>query len=574
MIALLWMAPLAPLAVIPCLLFGRGRRWALLLAALAVSPSLALALAADDHRTSAPWLLSNVELVLDDTGRVFLLLSGLVWGLAGIYAHGSLRGARLRFALFWLVTMSGSIGTTIAGDAVTFYTAFVVMTFAAYGLIVHEGRAAHRAGGIYLAMAVVGEVMLLGGLAIAVWSAGMQEDFAQIRGALTAGAHRHMAIALLVGGFGVKAGLAGLHFWMPLAYRVAPAPASAVLSAAMSKAGLLGLLRFLPLGEASAEGWAVALAVLGFVATFGGVVVGTLQRDAKSALAYSSISQMGLMVVGVSAALGTTAAYAAALTAVTVFALHEGLAKAALFMGAPLPGAVRDPRIRTGVIGVLAMLGLALAAAPLTSGFIAKGYVKAALHEAPHWLSSPAALLLPLSSVATALLMIRFVYLVARAPRATTAEGVSRSEAAAWGCSVFAAAALVWLLPARIADHAALLHPGALWDASWPLALFAGVAALAFLTSRSRGRPPMPHLPPGDVVIALESAVARVARLNLASVGMHGTLPARRNTLTRSGLAALGEMFDIAERSLSGWPVAGILFTALMAAFVVLLQVR
>src|SRR6516225_7782006 len=117
--------------------------------------------------------------------------------------------------------------------------------------------------------------------------------------ALPASPWRDPTLVLLIAGFGLKAGLVPLHVWMPLTYPAAPAPAGSVLSGAVVKAGVIGLIRFIPLDHGT-PGWGEALAIAGLLSAFYGVAVGITQANPKTVLAYSSISQMGLiaMVVG------------------------------------------------------------------------------------------------------------------------------------------------------------------------------------------------------------------------------------------------------------------------------------
>ena len=110
--------------------------------------------------------------------------------------------------------------------------------------------------------------------------------------ALPTSPQRDLILALLIAGLGMKAGLVPFHFWMPLAYSAAPTPASAVLSGAVVKASILGMIRFLPL-ETALPDWGTALAAAGLFAALYGVVIGITQRDPKVVLAYSSVSQMG-----------------------------------------------------------------------------------------------------------------------------------------------------------------------------------------------------------------------------------------------------------------------------------------
>ncbi|MEX2162829.1 MAG: proton-conducting transporter membrane subunit [Sulfuricaulis sp.] len=137
---------------------------------------------------------------------------------------------------------------------------------------------------------------------------------------------------LLLIGFGVKTGVLGLHVALPLAYGVTPAPGAAALASAMIKAGLLGWLRFLPLGFPVPE-WSAIFIALGLAAALYGVVIGLVQREPKVILAYSSISQMGLITVGVGLGLAAPAAAVPALFALTLYALHHALVKGALFLG-------------------------------------------------------------------------------------------------------------------------------------------------------------------------------------------------------------------------------------------------
>src|SRR5262249_9720626 len=136
---------------------------------------------------------------------------------------------------------------------------------------------AHRAAGagiIYVALAVLGEAFLL--MAFVFMVVVTPDGSLLIRdavAALPAWPWRETAVALLILGFGLKIGLVPLHVWMPLVYSAAPIPAAAVLSGAAVKAGVIGLIRFLPLGVAMPE-WGEALAAAGIFSAFYGVLVG------------------------------------------------------------------------------------------------------------------------------------------------------------------------------------------------------------------------------------------------------------------------------------------------------------
>jgi len=309
-------------------------------------------------------------------------------------------------------------------------------------------------------------------------------------------------VVLLIAGFGIKAGLPLLHLWLPLAHPVAPVPASAVLSGVLLKAGLLGWLRFLPLGTAGYAVEGAVLMTLGLVAMFFGVAVGLAQRDVKVLLAYSSVSQMGFMALGVGAGLTAPSLWPVMLPAVTWYALHHALAKSALFLGA---GVVSARGGRAWVLAGLALPALALAGVPFTSGWLAKPALKSALAGLPAPWNTGVAWLLPLAAVATALLMLRLFFLAARTP----GKAGGAAFTVPWAIWVAAAALLPWLLdrPDRAAGPAA---PGTLLPAAWPLAL---ALVLAGLVLRAGVR--APSIPPGDVLVWLERLAAGTMRLCL-----------------------------------------------------------
>src|SRR5690606_9904977 len=152
------------------------------------------------------------------------------------------------------------------------------------------------------------ELLLFAGMTAAVAVAGRIE-LPAVRAAVAASPSGPIVAGLLLAGFGVKVGAVPLHMWLPLAHPAAPTPASAVLSGAMSTAGLLGWLRVLPFGDASLPSIGIWVLAAGMLAAFAGVAAGLTQTDAKTALAYSSISQMGLLTMAVGAGLAAPEAW-------------------------------------------------------------------------------------------------------------------------------------------------------------------------------------------------------------------------------------------------------------------------
>jgi formate hydrogenlyase subunit 3/multisubunit Na+/H+ antiporter MnhD subunit len=478
-----------------------------------------------------PWALLGMRFGLDGTTRVFLGFTLLLWLLAGVYAFGYVRERRRAFLAFFAATFAGNLGLILARDAAGFYLFFALMTFAAYGLIIFDATPqARRAGRVYIVLAVIGEAFLLGGLLLA--AAGAETlDIAHLRAAAAASPQRDLIVALLLVGFGVKAGAPGLHMWLPLAHPVAPTPASAVLSGAMIKAGLLGWLQFLPLGEAALPAWGAALAAMGLAAAFYGALVGVMQDDAKTVLAYSSISQMGIMTVAVGAALAVPQSAPAAVAAATYYALHHGLAKGALFLG--VGTATRKPLF----FALLALPALALAGMPFTSGAAAKYALKEILGDWP-----TAAALLSLAAVGTTLLMARFLVLMRRQEHGNP----HRLVRIAWLASV----------TASLAAAAMATMPGLSWADLWPLLAGAALAA-AFAAGGGRWR--RLRVAPGDVLVPLAWASARsVTRLGAAAQALEAEGRRAFEAVRRRETAWVARLVAAAAAGETGLRAAGL----------------
>ncbi|MCC7282234.1 MAG: hypothetical protein IT556_07600, partial [Acetobacteraceae bacterium] len=511
---LLLAALLLPVALLVSLLHRKLRPHALELLAPAPLGGLVAALAAADAE----------GLVLDATGlRLGLALGGagallmgaaaLLWSAAGLYAAAYLRDGRhaARFAACWLLTLTGSLGCFMASDLLSFYLSFALVSIPAYGLIIHDGTpAAWRAGGITLSMKIGGEVALLlafGLMAHAV--PGQSLAIADAVAALPGSAHRGLAMGLLLAGFGLKAGLVPLHVWLPLAHPAAPMPASAVLSGAIIKAGIVGLIRFLPYGDAM-PGWGSVMAAIGFATAFWGVLVGITQANPKTVLAYSSISQMG--VAAAALGMGFAASDTATGWAAAFYAVHHVLAKGALFLcvGVAQQGAARLPLVLLPAV----VLALGFGGLPPTGGYLAKLAVKDQLGY------GLVGTLSTLSAIGSTVLMLHFV----RRMLATAKPGGQGAGAGAgagpalmlpWLALACLAIAVPWivLLAGEAAAPQAVLRaalaPASLWAASWPVGIGA-VLALAIARLGER----MPAIPGGDLVVLYERAAGYAGGLS------------------------------------------------------------
>jgi hypothetical protein len=237
--------------------------------------------------------------------------------------------------------------------------------------------------------------------------------------ALPTSPQRDLILALLIAGLGMKAGLVPFHFWMPLAYSAAPTPASAVLSGAVVKASILGMIRFLPL-ETALPDWGTALAAAGLFAALYGVVIGITQRNPRVVLAYSSVSQMGFIVAVIG--MGVLAGDGRAAMAAAFYAAHHVLVKGALFLSIGVIAATGSRRLWPMLLPV-AIIAVGLGGLPLTGGALAKFVADELLGD------STASAIATLSAVGTTLLMLQFVRSLAKSasqdPQATAAAGLT-----------------------------------------------------------------------------------------------------------------------------------------------------
>jgi formate hydrogenlyase subunit 3/multisubunit Na+/H+ antiporter MnhD subunit len=473
----------------------------------------------------------RLTLALDDVGAMLLGGASLLWGAAGLYASVSMRGEQgaAGFAVWWLLTLAGSLGVFIVADMTSFYLAFSLASLAAYGLVAYEGTArAQRASVVYMALALVGEALILLGLVMLVTAAPGGNPLIRDAVAMLPGSPlERPALVLLVLGFGLKMGLVPLHVWMPLAHPVAPIPASAALSGIIVKAGVIGLIRFLPLGEANLEVGQV-LVLLGLLTAFYGVIVGLTQRHPKTILAYSTVSQMGFVAAVLGAGLAGGETNTAILAA--FYALHHLLVKGALFLGVGIVGST-GTKYLCRVLVPMGLLALSLAGLPFSSGALAK------LATKPLFGDGMAAAAAAAAAVGSALLMFHFVNCLRAKAHESHEMAPEPPLLLSWVIVGVASLLVPWALFGNVTPYTLpdAVTAGALWGAAWPIALG---ALLAFLLKGSQDR--FPAIPEGDIVVFYE----KLGRLG----------------------ASIGTVIAQAEQSVRRWPeaVLGLLTLAIL----------
>ncbi len=489
-------------------------------------------------RVTTSWLLLGTEWRLEGPARPLLAVTALLWAAASLFARGYLAGEarRWRFDGFFYLTMAGSLGLIVAGDAVAFYTLFALMSLASYGLVIHRGDAkALHAGRVYIALAMVGEVLLLMGLV-----------------GLAGGAAAIWWPALGLG-LAIKAGLLPMHIWLPLAHPVAPVPASAVLSGAMVKAGLIGWLRFPPPPEIAAV-WGVVLAVLGGMGALYAGLVGLAQDRPKVVLAYSTVSQMGVMAAALG--LAWSLSEAATLPAVVVaYAVHHALTKGTLFL------AIGWLECGGGVAARLALWAgaLAMAGVPATGGAAAKALLKEPLGALP--VGSQVALSwLTASSVVTVLLMARL--LVVRP--SGSGKGAPPSLALATGGLAVLMLAVPWAW-SPLAEGTMKALVSVIKDPVFALEpLVAAALAAAVLIRWWATRPWSPTVPVGDLMAILPGLPPRWIPPPFRFRRFRG--------MVRQGLEMVSGHLRWAEAALGAWGVMGLVLLMVAAVLGTLLS--
>lgn len=246
----------------------------------------------------------GVSFRIDWLSVILVTIASVVWLLVTIYAFGYMESTDKikRYHVFTLITLGATLGTLLAGDLVTLFLFFELMSFASYVLVIHNGDSeALKAGFLYLIMTIGGGLAFLFGI-MGVYQLTGTVSFAT-GGFLTSSSGLSLGafIGFLIG-FGMKAGMFPLHIWLPEAHPVAPSPSSALLSGVMLKIGAFGLLRVIfniyDFQFLKEVGWINYLLVAAVLTIILGSVFAIMQTNLKRRLAYSSVAQMGYILLG------------------------------------------------------------------------------------------------------------------------------------------------------------------------------------------------------------------------------------------------------------------------------------
>ena len=336
-------------------------------------------------------VLPGLELAFkaDALGLLFVSLSAVLWLFTTFYAIGYLEHSpyRSRFFGFFSLCVTATVGIAIASNLFTFFIFYELLTLSTFPLLVHRGTATAMKGGkIYLAYTLTGGTVLLTGI---VWLHHLlgHTEFAHM-GVVSAlgleyAAQLKIIFLLLIVGVGVKSAIVPLHGWLPQAM-VAPAPVSALLHAvAVVKAGAFGIVRIVyevyGVEFAASLGLLVPLAAFAALTIVWGSFRALFQDDLKKRLAFSTVSQVSYIALGVAlfGPIGTIGGL--------VHLVHQGVMKITLFFCAgnyaetlgihkvsEMNGVGQRMPLTTLAfsIAALGMIGI-----PATAGFVSKWYL-------------------------------------------------------------------------------------------------------------------------------------------------------------------------------------------------------
>ncbi len=305
------------------------------------------------------------------------------------------------FYTLYLLCLAGLLGVTITGDAFNLFVFLEISSLATYVLIAKgEGwdRRALTAAFGYLVMGTIGAAFFVIGIGFLYILTGTlnMADLAVRLDDMGDNRATHVAFAFITIGLGLKAAIFPLHTWLPNAYTYAPSAVTAFLASTATKVSIYALLRFVftvfgfDLGFERVALDFVALP-MGLGAMFIASLVACYQQDLKRMLAYSSVAQIGYMVVGIALSLGS----ASALTGSIVHLFNHAMMKGAAFIclgcvlyrvgAVSLGGVAGLGRVMPWTAAAFVIAGLSLIGAPGTVGFISKWYLVLGAFEAGRW---------------------------------------------------------------------------------------------------------------------------------------------------------------------------------------------
>lgn len=291
-----------------------------------------------------PWFLgeSGFQFVSDPLSRWFLAIIGVIGIPVALFSPGYLHHLRHRvpLGLVWAMLallMASMTGVVLAANAIVFLVAWEVMALSSFALVAadHQQHAIRQAAFVYLGATRVGTAFLMGGF---LWAHQITGSWAFADWSLSGTAALGPSL-LILAGLAAKAGCWPFHLWLPIAHPAAPAPVSAVMSGVMIKTAIYAMARLFLVGHPlAAPALGPLLLVLGAVSALWGVLFALLQHDLKRLLAYHSVENIGIILMGLGISLlgvqwRNPALAQLGLAAALFHTLNHAVFKSLLFLG-------------------------------------------------------------------------------------------------------------------------------------------------------------------------------------------------------------------------------------------------
>ena len=269
---------------------------------IALVPALILLTVPASVSVGLPWVLFGSGLGIDGAGRLLLAMSVLIWiAAATLLRTAKGRPADNRLTTFFLLTLAGNLGAILATELVGFFTFSVLMGYAFYGLLVAGGdEGMRRAARVYLVLLILSDLALFDALLIAAAVTG-DLGFDAVRQAMAQSPSSALYLSMVLAGFAARAAIWPLHFWLPRVF-ASSRPALAMLLGGVPVAmALLGVVRWLPVGEITSPDLGLIIQGLGMAAMLYAILAGVKRAQLKMLPACAAIFATGLFTT----ALGT-----------------------------------------------------------------------------------------------------------------------------------------------------------------------------------------------------------------------------------------------------------------------------
>ena len=345
--------------------------------------------------------LIGMEFKADGFRSIYALIATFMWMCTIIFSKEYMHHyeKKNRYYLFYLVTLGATVGVFLSSSLWTTFMFFEMMSLTSFVLVIHDERKESlSAGNTYLSIAIISGMILLMGmfiLQVELKTLRFDEIYALCKDGINPRVYA-AGICLLLG-FGAKAGMFPLHTWLPKAHPVAPAPASALLSGILTKAGVFGIIICVTYIFPSVKSFAVILLILALITMLLGAVLAVFSINFKRTLACSSMSQIGFILTGLSMMIFLQSHNAIAFEGSFLHMVNHSLIKLSLFMISgviymnihklnlnEIKGFGRNKHF-IKICFAIAMLGIM--GIPLFNGYISKTLIHEAIVEYAHLLT-------------------------------------------------------------------------------------------------------------------------------------------------------------------------------------------